>query len=256
MVDIRLCRSTTPYFLIAVVPLIALFCLLQYLYIPASRQLQGLESVSKSPIYSHLGETLNGVSSIRAYGEEERFIQTNDDVLNAHNKPLYLLNVSKCWIETRLETLGNLITFFSALFVVFSRDELTMGAAGLSLCYSIGIVVALKELLNKICELENNSVALERILEYCNLEQEAPWEQGTDLWDKPWPNQGWVTFKELQDKIQGWTWPCFDWSQFRNRWFWENRHLWSNWLVFLCVFLFTSSVPKKSRAPLVYAKNN
>jgi len=65
-----------------------------------------------------------------------------------------------------------------------SRDELTMGAAGLSLCYSISIVLALKELLNKICELENNSVALERILEYCNLEEEAPWEQSTDLWDK------------------------------------------------------------------------
>ena len=158
--------------------------------------------MSKSPIYSHLGETLNGVSSIRAYGEEERFIQTNDDVLNAHNKPLYLLNVSKCWIETRLESLGNLITFFAALFIVFSRDELTMGAAGLSLCYSIGIVVALKELLNKICELENNSVALERILEYCNLEQEAPWEESTDLWSKPWPNQGRVTFRNFRTRYR------------------------------------------------------
>ncbi len=77
-----------------------------------------------------------------------------------------------------------------------------MGAAGLSLCYSISIVLALKELLNKICELENNSVALERILEYCNLEEEAPWEQSTDLWDKPWPNQGRVTFRNFMTRYR------------------------------------------------------
>jgi ATP-binding cassette subfamily C (CFTR/MRP) protein 1 len=42
--------------------------------VATSRQLQRLESVSRSPIYALFSETLSGVSSIRAYNRQNQFI--------------------------------------------------------------------------------------------------------------------------------------------------------------------------------------
>ena len=46
-------------------------------YRRSSLALQRIESISKSPIFSHFAETLNGVDSIRAYDLGEQFIAEN-----------------------------------------------------------------------------------------------------------------------------------------------------------------------------------
>lgn len=47
---------------------------LQSFYVAASCQLRRLEAVSRSPIYSHFNETVQGTSVIRAFGEQRRFV--------------------------------------------------------------------------------------------------------------------------------------------------------------------------------------
>lgn len=55
-------------------PLKLLLCFSQSFYVATSCQLRRLEAVSRSPIYTHFNETVQGASVIRAFGEQPRFI--------------------------------------------------------------------------------------------------------------------------------------------------------------------------------------
>lgn len=61
----------------------------QSFYISTSRQLRRLDSVTRSPIYSHFGETVSGLSVIRAYGHQERFLQQNESTMDINQKSVY-----------------------------------------------------------------------------------------------------------------------------------------------------------------------
>jgi ABC-type multidrug transport system fused ATPase/permease subunit len=149
-------------------------------------------------VLSHLSETIHGVSSIRAYGHQQRFIVKQNDILTENTKHIYLLQASQCWVEMRLQMLGSFISLAVALLVVYNRNELSLGAAGLSLCYSVNIVDALEEFLNKISELENGSVAVERIEEFCNLSQED--QNGEEETD--WPSEGRISFIDFSARYR------------------------------------------------------
>lgn len=61
----------------------------QRFYVATSRQLKRLESVSRSPVYSHFSETVTGTSVIRAYGREKAFIGMSDMKVNENQKSHY-----------------------------------------------------------------------------------------------------------------------------------------------------------------------
>eukprot|EP00731_Ephydatia_muelleri_P028696 Em0020g340a len=82
-----------PVFGLVVVPLGVIYFLMQRFYVSTSRQLQRLESISHSPIYSHFQESIQGATSIRAYRVQERFILENERRVD-HNLMAYFLSVS------------------------------------------------------------------------------------------------------------------------------------------------------------------
>lgn len=61
----------------------------QRFYVATSRQLKRLESVSRSPIYSHFSETVSGTSVIRAYRREKSFIDISDLKVDENQKSYY-----------------------------------------------------------------------------------------------------------------------------------------------------------------------
>ncbi|XP_038063723.1 multidrug resistance-associated protein 1-like [Patiria miniata] len=181
---------STPVFCLIVVPTIIVYFLVQRFYIATSRQLKRLESVTRSPIYSHFSETIAGTSSIRAYRRSERFIHHNEHLVDNNQLTYYPNIASNRWMSLRLEFLGNLLVFFAALFAVIGRDYISSGIVGLSVSYALLITGALTWLVHVTCDLEANIVAVERITEYTRVKTEATAIVEDNRPDKNWPARG------------------------------------------------------------------
>ncbi|XP_068555233.1 multidrug resistance-associated protein 1 isoform X4 [Anas acuta] len=185
----------TPIAAVIIPPLGLVYLFVQRFYVATSRQLKRLESVSRSPVYSHFNETLLGVSVIRAFEEQKRFIKQNDMKVDENQKAYYPSIVANRWLAVRLEFVGNCIVLFAALFAVIARNKLSPGLVGLSVSYSLQITAYLNWLVRMSSELETNIVAVERVKEYAEMEKEAEWSIEQTAPASTWPEEGKVEFR-------------------------------------------------------------
>ncbi|KAM7148295.1 multidrug resistance-associated protein 1 isoform 1-T1 [Molossus nigricans] len=186
----------TPIAAVIIPPLGLIYFFVQRFYVASSRQLKRLESVSRSPVYSHFNETLLGVSVIRAFAEQERFIRQSDLKVDENQKAYYPSIVANRWLAVRLECVGNCIVLFAALFAVISRHSLSAGLVGLSVSYSLQVTTYLNWLVRMSSEMETNIVAVERLKEYSETEKEAPWRIEEMAPPSSWPQVGRVEFRD------------------------------------------------------------
>uniref|UniRef100_A0A669ERU9 Canalicular multispecific organic anion transporter 1 n=1 Tax=Oreochromis niloticus TaxID=8128 RepID=A0A669ERU9_ORENI len=187
----------TPFFAIVIIPLALIYFFVQRFYIATSRQLRRLDSVSCSQIYSHFGETVSGLSVIRAYKHQDRFLKHNEVTIDENLKSIYLRIMSDRWLAMRLEFVGNLVVFFAALFAVISRDSIDSNVVGLSVSYALNVTQILNWLVRMTSELETNIVAVERVNEYTQLKNEADWVTDTRP-PQMWPEAGRVQFENYK----------------------------------------------------------
>uniref|UniRef100_H3DGG8 ATP-binding cassette, sub-family C (CFTR/MRP), member 2 n=1 Tax=Tetraodon nigroviridis TaxID=99883 RepID=H3DGG8_TETNG len=187
----------TPFFAVIILPLALVYYFVQRFYIATSRQLRRLDSVSRSPIYSHFGETVSGLSVIRAYGHQERFLQHNSKTIDENLKSVYPWIVSNRFCTCPALMCWKLVVFFAALFAVISRNTLDSGLVGLSISYALNVTQTLNWLVRMNSELETNIVAVERVSEYCEIENEAQWVTDNRPHDN-WPKDGKLDFQNFK----------------------------------------------------------
>uniref|UniRef100_A0A1B6KLL2 ABC-type glutathione-S-conjugate transporter n=1 Tax=Graphocephala atropunctata TaxID=36148 RepID=A0A1B6KLL2_9HEMI len=188
---------STPAFIVAIIPIIIFNFFLQRFFVATSRQLKRLESTTRSPIYSHFSETVQGAQSIRAYGMQEVFISQSEEKVDLNQTCNFPNMTAMRWLAIRLESVSNLIVFFSALFAVLYRGSLDAGLAGLSITYALQVTGTLNFFVRSSADVETNIVAVERIKEYTEIKQEAAWTVQPKI-DPLWPTNGNIEFTDYK----------------------------------------------------------
>lgn len=209
---------STPPFLVMVLILSIVYYYIQRYYLATSRELKRLDSVSRSPIFAHFQETLGGASSIRAYQQQFRFVDENENRLEANLRAYYPSVSLNRWLAVRLEFLGAIIIFSAAVLAVLTLKwgiPVDPAIAGLSVTYALNVTQSLNWCIRTYCEIETNIVSMERIKQYIDLQSEAPYDPPTShslstdhlvmnspeqsdhlkVVPKNWPSEGKIEFK-------------------------------------------------------------
>lgn len=185
------------YFAIALGPLFLFFLFASAYYRASAREMKRHESVLRSGVFSRFGEAVSGVSSIRAYGLQDRFVRGIREAVDQMNSAYYLTFSNQRWLSVRLDLIGNLLVFTTGILVVTSRFDVNPSIAGLVLSYILSIVQMIQFTVRQLAEVENAMNATERLYYYgTELDEEPPLHLAEV--PKEWPQRGEIIFNDVQ----------------------------------------------------------
>lgn len=167
----------SPVFILFAIPMIIVYWWVQHFYRYTSRELQRLESISRTPVLSHFTDTLGGLVTVRAFGEQQRFINQLCEKIDKNTTAFLILQSGCRWLGFTLDFTGAVMVLASVLInlVVCHWYPGTRSSAsvGLSMNYSLLVPIYLAWVIKFLADIENYMNAVERILEYTNLESES-----------------------------------------------------------------------------------
>uniref|UniRef100_A0A3B3TXC5 ABC-type glutathione-S-conjugate transporter n=1 Tax=Poecilia latipinna TaxID=48699 RepID=A0A3B3TXC5_9TELE len=185
----------TPFAAVIILPLAFLYAFVQSFYVATSCQLRRLEAVSRSPIYTHFNETVQGASVIRAFGEQPRFILQANERVDFNQTSYFPRFVATRWLAVNLEFVGNVVVLAAAILSVMGRSTLSPGIVGLAVSHSLQVTGILSWIVRSWTDVENNIVSVERVNEYADTPKEASWSTEGSSLPVAWPQSGTI---ELQ----------------------------------------------------------
>ncbi|XP_073971778.1 probable multidrug resistance-associated protein lethal(2)03659 [Rhodnius prolixus] len=171
------------------------FYYLRIFYISTSRSVKRLEGVTRSPVFSHLNASLQGLTTIRAFNAQEILVKEFDNHQDLHSSAWFLFIGTSRAFGFWLDIICLIYICFVTLSFLFLGGDSFGGNVGLAISQAIGLTGMFQWGMRQSAELENQMTSVERVLEYSNLEKEPPLESAADKKPrKTWPDEGKIQF--------------------------------------------------------------
>ncbi|XP_074185531.1 ATP-binding cassette sub-family C member 4 isoform X2 [Rhinolophus sinicus] len=188
--------AVIPWIAIPLVPLGIIFFVLRGYFLQTSRDVKRLESTTRSPVFSHLSSSLQGLWTIRAYKTEERFQELFDAHQDLHSEAWFLFLTTSRWFALRLDAICAIFVIVVAFGSLILAQTLNAGQVGLALSYALTLMGMFQWCVRQSAEVENMMISVERVMEYTDLEKEAPWEYPKRP-PPAWPHEGVIVFDNV-----------------------------------------------------------
>ncbi|KAJ5928177.1 ATP-binding cassette transporter [Penicillium verhagenii] len=168
------------YLAVSIPLLIVSLVILQRYYLRTSRQMRLLDIEAKAPLYSHFAESVQGISTIRAFNFESDFKQKMYHLLNRSQRPFYMLYCIQQWLTLVM----NLTVGAIALIIVSMATSLRSQYTGVTIGIALNLVLSLNDSLSNTLQcwvsLETCIGAVSRVQQFT---QDTPCDTENDLDD-------------------------------------------------------------------------
>ncbi|XP_046746876.1 ATP-binding cassette sub-family C member 4-like isoform X2 [Diprion similis] len=188
-----------------IIPVIVISGLLCFVIIYSVGTIQGvkrLEGITKSPVFSQVSSTLDGLTTIRSHGMrvakmmQMEYDQRQDDHTSAYHLTIATSVAFACSIDL-ITCLFTASVCFS--LVLLNNGSFLSGSVGLAISQCLLLTGMVQFGVRLFLETIAQIISVERLLQYTNLPQEGPFET-----DKPppptWPSDGSLVFNGVSMK--------------------------------------------------------
>ncbi|WRX15414.1 ABC transporter-like [Theobroma cacao] len=171
----------------------------QAYYITTARELARMVGVQKAPVLHHFSETIAGAATIRCFDQEEQFFTRILNLIDDFSCIAFHNSATIEWLCVRVNFLFN-IGFFLVLVFLVSLPTLAVNPslAGLAVAYGLSLNVLQSWVIWNLCNVENKMISVERILQFTNVQSEAPLVIEDNRPRPEWPEHGCIEFRNLQ----------------------------------------------------------
>jgi ATP-binding cassette subfamily C (CFTR/MRP) protein 1 len=170
---------------------------LQKVYLRTSRQMRFLDLECKSPLYTHFAETLEGLSTIRAFGWQEPFMNANLEHLDASQKPYYLMYCIQRWLNLVLQLIVGVMAVVVVALALSLTSTTSAGRLGISLSAVVNFNSSLSFLMMFWTQLETSLGAVARVKNFEKTTVPEDKDQETFVPGSNWPENGAIEFKNV-----------------------------------------------------------
>ncbi|KAJ8983678.1 hypothetical protein NQ317_003466 [Molorchus minor] len=187
--------SLNPWTLLPTLVILVIFYFLRLVYLATSRDIKRVESVSRSPMYTHLSASLQGLTTIRAFGAQEVLKKEFDNYQNKYSGPFFLYIAANRTFGFWLDIHCVVYLAFVIINILFIENEMFGGNVGLALTQSITLTGMFQWGMRQWSELETNMTSVERVQEYIDISPEK--EENVKEPPKFWPENGNIKFDNM-----------------------------------------------------------
>ncbi|KAG8093912.1 hypothetical protein GUJ93_ZPchr0012g18779 [Zizania palustris] len=185
------------------VPMIILAIRLQKYYLASAKELMRINGTTKSALANHLGESISGAITIRAFMEEDRFFAKNLELVDKNAGPYFYNFAAAEWLIQRLEIMSSAVLSFSAFVMsVLPPGTFSPGFVGMALSYGLSLNISFVFSIQNQCTLANQIISVERVNQYMDIVSEAAEVIQENRPAPDWPQVGRVELRDLKIKYR------------------------------------------------------
>ncbi|CAH1980241.1 unnamed protein product [Acanthoscelides obtectus] len=187
--------SLSYWIVIPSIVIVVLFYILRTVYLQTSRDVKRIESITRSPIFTHLSTSLQGLTTIRALKAEQTLTKEFDIYQNKNTAAYFMFLGASRTFGFWLDAICVLYVAAAIFILLFVKSETFGGNIGLALTQAMGITGMFQWGMRQWSELENQMTSVQRVQEYAVLKQEA--DEGKYQPPTEWPDKGKVEFDNM-----------------------------------------------------------